>query len=142
VWTRGKIVPLYPAGEDVAGLPSDIEAAYQEARECASVSAYTACELVCRKILMHVAVDKGAAEKLTFAKYLEHLANVGYVTPPMVKWVDRIRDRGNAATHELPRTSKEHGLDTLAFTAQLLKLIYKMDYKESLYSENQDTSTP
>ncbi|EEF78683.1 hypothetical protein MDMS009_2856 [Methylophaga thiooxydans DMS010] len=34
------------------------------------VNAYTAAELICRKILMHVAADKGADEGKSFAAYL------------------------------------------------------------------------
>jgi hypothetical protein len=63
----GEIYPGAPQGESVRGLPEGIEAAYREARNFMSFHAYTSCELICRKILMHVAVEKHAAEGESFA---------------------------------------------------------------------------
>ncbi len=53
-------------GPDIAGLPKDVEEAYNEARRCIGVKGFTAVELLCRKILMHVAVEKGAPQGETF----------------------------------------------------------------------------
>ena len=44
----------------VLGLPADVRRMYQEARQAAGARAFTASAMVCRTILMHVAVDKGA----------------------------------------------------------------------------------
>ena len=82
---------------------------------------------------MHVAVDKGAAENRSFADYVDHLASEGFVTPPMKPWVDLIRKHANLATHELPATDERRAAGTLAFTAQLLRLIYEMDHKARQY---------
>jgi len=120
-------------GEQVEGLPTLVGAAYEEARRCLGVASYTACELVCRKILMHVAVDKGAMENQRFAVHLKYLSDQGYVTPPMRPWVDLIRQHGNEATHELPDTSKERAEATLSFTAQLLRSIYEMAHRARQY---------
>ena len=48
-------------GDDVKGLPETIQHAYTEARKTFSFECYTACNLLCRKILMNVAVDKGGS---------------------------------------------------------------------------------
>lgn len=116
-------------GDDVEGLPADVASAYLEARKALGVSAYTSCELICRKILMHIAVDKGANEGDTFAKYLDYLTNSGYITPPMKPWVDLIRQHGNSSTHRLAPASPERATNTLVFTAQLLRLVYEMEHK-------------
>jgi hypothetical protein len=116
-------------GEDIDGLPTDVAEAYDEARRTAGTAAHTACELICRKILMHIAVDKGDAEGKTFVAYLDYLKGSGYVTPPMMAWVDLIRSHGNLSTHRLQTASQERALNTLAFTAQLLRLVYEMEYK-------------
>ena len=92
-----------------------------------SVNAYTASELICRKILMHVAVDKGAEEGKGFESYIDHLQAKGYVTPPMKEWVDTIRKHGNSSTHQLEQPSKSRAESTIMFTAELLRLIYEMD---------------
>jgi hypothetical protein len=121
----------YPApalGRAVEGLPGDVAHSFDEARRCTTVSAWTACEMVCRKILMHIAVDKGAAEGETFAKYIDHLSSSGYLTPPMKPWVDMIRTRGNAATHELPSTTQDQAEAVVIFTEHLLRNVYEMEH--------------
>lgn len=125
----GVTYPTAPRGESIEGLAGDVASAYDEARRCASVAAFTACDLICRKLLMHVAVDKGAKEGDTFKAYLKHLETAGYITPPMKPWADLIRDHGNLATHELPPSNEARAMGTLEFTAQLLKVIYEMPHK-------------
>jgi hypothetical protein len=59
VANKNVIAPLGLAGEDVEGLPAETAEAYKEARLNAASGANASCELMCRKILMHVAVGKG-----------------------------------------------------------------------------------
>jgi len=128
---------LYPEalfGPIIEGLPKNVEEAYQEARSCMSVTAYTACELLCRKILMHVAVEKGAKEGESFSEYLSFLGEKGYVTPPMGKWVDLIRQHGNKAAHLLEPPDRTRAESTLMFTAELLRLIYEMEHMANQYT--------
>ena len=128
---------LYPGtlfGPIIEGLPKNVGEAYQEARSCMSVSAYTACELLCRKILMHVAVEKGAKEGESFSEYLTFLAYQGYITPPMKKWVDLIRQHGNKAAHLLEPPDRTRAESTLMFTAELLRLIYEMEHMANQYT--------
>lgn len=122
---------LFPGpsfGPEIDGLPDDVSEAYGEARDCLSVNATTASELICRKILMHVAVDKGASEGESFASYIDYLEKEGYVTPPMRGWVKLIKDHGNQSTHKLPRPERERAEGTLLFTAQLLRSVYEMGH--------------
>src|SRR5437588_1275317 len=53
----GAVYPIAPAGGTVLHLPNDVERAWREARTSHAVAAYTASEVMCRKILMHLAVD-------------------------------------------------------------------------------------
>lgn len=126
-----KVMVLHPAplpGRSLDGLPEEVEQAYHEARASAGVGANTGSELMCCKILMHVAADKGAKERQPFEFYVDYLQELGYITPPMRPWVDRIRDRANKATHRLPSTTDEQALMTLTFTEQLLRNVYEMPY--------------
>lgn len=134
VTAQGVVVPAQSAGPAVGGLPGDVGEAYEEARRCMSVGGYVATELVCRKILMHVAVEKGADQGKTFAEYIDHLEAQGYVTPPMKKWVGLIRTRGNDATHELTPVSADRAESTLMFTAELLRLTYEMESMADKYA--------
>jgi hypothetical protein len=74
---------------------------YNEARNCMAISSYTASVLCCRKLLMNIAVSKGAKEGLQFIKYVEFLSDNHYVPPDAKDWVDHIRKKGNEATHEI-----------------------------------------
>lgn len=115
-------------GDSVEGLPEDVQAAWQEARDCSATNAHTAVEMMCRKILMHIAVDKGDSEGRSFASYIDYLVAEGYVTKPMRPSVGRIKDRANRANHDIPATTSEQASETLTFTGHLLKNVYEMEH--------------
>lgn len=138
VLTKSGVV--YPTSNQkpiLQGLPSETEKAFEEAHGCFTIKAYTSCELICRKILMHVAVDKGANQGDTFENYINHLEIKGYVTPSMKPWVQLIRLNGNESTHELKSPDELRAKSTLTFTSELLRLVYDMEYHS-----NQFTKTP
>jgi hypothetical protein len=130
---KGKIHPGVAFGPHITGLPDDIAEAYEEARKCMSVSSFVGLELICRKILMYVAVEKGAKEGETFAFYLDHLEKKGYITPPMKIWVDLIRKHGNIAAHILETPNQNRAESTLMFTAELLRIVYEMEHLAKQY---------
>ncbi len=130
------VLPSICFGPKIEGLPSEVDSAYEEARRCLSLNAFTACELICRKILMHIAVDKGASEGDSFASYIGFIEGQGYITPPMKGWVDMIRRNGNNSTHKLIPPEKERAEGTLMFTAELLRLVYEMDTIAKKYMKN------
>ena len=91
-------------------LTGDDLAAWDEALGCLSVGANTAAVMMCRKLLFHIAVSHGLPEKddkgraPNFATALEHLEEEGVITRHMRPWVTKIKDVGNEANHEIPRT--------------------------------------
>ena len=125
---HGALYPPSAAGALVAGLPTDVEAAWREVRTTFAVAAYTAAEMMCRKILMHVAVDRisTSAPRKKFAEYVDDLDNAGYIAPGLKPVVDKVRDRGNIANHELPASSEADALTTLKITEHLLRTAYEM----------------
>lgn len=125
----GRQIPGNSIGNKVDALPVDIEALYNEARSAASVSAYTACVLACRKLLMNIAVEQGAKEGDNFLAYVEYLAAKGYVPPNGKHWVDHIRKKGNEATHEIKMMSSADAAELVSFTEMLLKFIYEFPSK-------------
>jgi len=136
----GKIFPAIKYGEPLEGLPKEVESAYNEARECMSINAFTACQLLCRKILMHIAVDKcKGKEGDSFENYIKNIQQAGYITPPMKQWVDKIRQEGNVATHKLEPPSPKDTENIMNFTTQLLKLVYEMEYKAKKFSSTTDS---
>jgi len=121
-------------GMKLEGLPGEVEVAYTEARNCMAVDAYGACELVCRKILMCVAVEKGAKEGEPFSSYLTYLGEKGFITNAMMGWVEIIRENGNKATHEIEKVEKKRAESTIMFTAELLRLVYEMEFMAQKYA--------
>ena len=132
------VLPSVPFGPQIEGLPEDVKSSYSEARRCMGVNGYTAAELICRKILMHVAVEKKAEEGESFASYLTYLESLGYVTPPMKSWVDLIRQHGNQSAHELASPDKERAESTVMFTAELLRLTYEMEFLAEKFTKTDD----
>jgi Domain of unknown function (DUF4145) len=121
----GAVIPGPLVGKSVEHVPEDVYPLYEEARLCLSHGASNACVLICRKILMHVGVEKGAGAGKSFAAYVNHLAD-GFLPPNAKDWVDHIRKAGNQATHELPDVSPEEAMKTLRFVEQLLRNVYEL----------------
>lgn len=98
---------------------------YDEARGAFGASSYTASVLCCRKLLMHIAVAKGAVEGQSFVKYVEYLADKHYVPPDAKPWVDHIRNKGNEANHEIVISTKDDAEELISFSEMLLKVIFE-----------------
>jgi len=125
-YVRGQVqVPGAVPGNTVAGLPKDISALYDEARQSIGVGSHTAAVLTCRKLLMNIAVGVGAPTGQKFIEYVEYLAQKGYVPPNGKVWVDHIRKKGNEATHEIVLMSPGDSEDLISFSEMLLKFIYE-----------------
>jgi hypothetical protein len=92
-----------------------------------------AAVMLCRKLLFHVAVAHGLPPKNdkdrapTYAEAVDHLEEQGLVTRKMRPWIERIKDVGNDANHELSPIEPGVALDVATFTEQLLVLAYELD---------------
>ena len=113
-------------GGSVKALGKEIEDVYNEARDCLSVNAYTGTVMLCCKILMNVAVEKGAAEGLHFAGYVGWLLQEGYAPKGSEGWVTYIKDRGNEANHEIVPKGQDEAIGVLRFTEQLLRNMFEL----------------
>lgn len=124
---QGIVYPSAPAGRPVQGLPDEVANAWREARTAHAVTAYTAAEVMCRKILMYVAVDKANSKvRQSFKEHVDDLAAAGLFAPSIKPAVDKVRDRGNDAAHELPHTTEQESLATLGITEHLLRGVYEI----------------
>ena len=81
--------------------------------------------MLCRKMLMNIAVTEGADEGLKFIEYIDYLSNLGFIPPKGRHWVDHIRKKGNEATHEIALMQEQDAKDLIVFTEMLLKFIYE-----------------
>ena len=119
-------VPGSPFGNPVADIKeTEVEAIYNEARKAMSVASYTAAVLCCRKLLMHIAVSKGASKNQTFLSYVQYLSENHYIPPDATEWVDHIRAKGNEANHEILIMTQEDAEALITFSEMLLKIIYE-----------------
>jgi len=128
VENNNNITPGIRLGSNLEGLPQSVEVAYNEARDLMAICAYTSCELICRKILLHIAVDKGSKEDISFEQCMEHLEKEGYITVTIKPWADLIRKHGNKSTHRLEAPDENRAKATFTFTEQLLKIVYEMEH--------------
>jgi hypothetical protein len=104
--------------------------AWNEVRECLGAGATTAAVMMCRKLLLHIAVSHGLPAKNekdrspSFMEAVQHLEDEGLITKHMRPWVDRIKDVGNEATHEITPVTPEIALDVARF---MLRLTFEME---------------
>lgn len=137
-------IPGFKIGSSVMHIPSkDVENLYEEARSCFSVNAFTSAVMCCRKILMSIAVAEGATEKKNFVYYVKYLNDNGHIPPNGKPWVDKIRDMGNEANHEIAFKNEPDAKLILTFTEMLLKFMYEMggmmeEYSKIGVSEEED----
>jgi hypothetical protein len=106
-----------------------VDKLYEEARRTTSLNCFTSTVLCCRKILMHIAVSKGAEQNNNFIFYVDFLKEKNYIPLEAHNWVDHIRKKGNEANHEIIIIAKEDALELLSFVEMLLKVIYEFPAK-------------
>ena len=126
-------VPGFKIRNIVQHVPEDVISVYDEARSSFSVGAYTAVILLCRKLLMHVAVSFGAEAGKSFKFYVDYMADEHYFSPRSKNWVDSIRGFGNEANHEIKVNTKEEAEKMIKFCEMILKSNY--EYPAMLESE-------
>jgi Domain of unknown function (DUF4145) len=113
-------------GASVQALPPDVGTVYDEARRCMSASAYTTAVMAARKLLMHIAVEKGAKGNQSFKSYVDWLVENHYVPPGGEAWADQIRGKGNEANHEIDLIDQHAAEQIMSFVELLLKFVYEM----------------
>jgi uncharacterized protein YlaI len=137
---EGRQWPGVPIGAQVGALPPDVEAIYDEARRCMSVSAYNTAVMGARKLLMHIAYERGSGEQRNFKAYVDWLVDNHYVPPGGEGWAHHIRDRGNDANHEIDLIEQHSAEQVLAFVEMLLKFVYEMPARAGLAAPDPPTA--
>ncbi|WP_316571327.1 DUF4145 domain-containing protein [Neobacillus sp. YIM B06451] len=122
-------VPQPKMVANVENLPPPLAILLNETRKAISAELYNSTVLLCRKMLMNLAVLEGADKNKSFVYYVDYLERHDFITAKMKPWVDRIRQIGNTATHEIPDISKEDAYMSFEFLIMLLKLVYEFPHK-------------
>lgn len=121
----GEQIPGAVYGSKVKHVPQEVDNLYDEARNCTACNAYTGSVLCSRKLLMNIAVSKGAEQGKKFAEYVDYLYEKGFVPPDGKDWVDHVRKKGNEATHEIKIMNRRDAEELIIFMEMLLKFIYE-----------------
>lgn len=124
-----KQFPGAVCGNEVEALPQSVKTLYGEIRRCIQYSSYTSAAMAMRKLLMHIAVEKGAEKDKNFVFYVDYLNSNGWIPPNGKDWVDAIRGGGNEAAHQIDPVSEESARQLLDFTEMLLKIVYEFPAK-------------
>jgi len=122
-------LPGIAPGEPVEHVPENLNKLYNEARASAGIEAFTATGLICRKMLMHIAVEQGASPGANFVSYVEYLSAQNFIPPNGKGWVDHIRTLGNEANHEIRFVSRDEAFMLIEFIQMLLRFIYDFPAK-------------
>lgn len=118
------------------GLEDETAVTWKEARICLGAGAHTASVMMCRKLLMHMAVTEGLPKKDSndrapnFFQCIEHLQIEGVITKRNRAWADRIKDIGNEANHDLASIDEQQASTVAKFTFQLLREVYELPFLE------------
>jgi len=124
-YLSNKQYPGPSIGNEIKNLPENLKDIYEETRECYKNNCFTAVVMLCRKILMHIAVDQGEKDGKKFIEYVDYLSNAGFIPPNGKKWVDHIRSKGNEANHEIVIMKEVDAKDLIGFVEMLLKFVYE-----------------
>lgn len=125
-------IPGPTFGNHVDFLPPEVESIYNEARASHSAGAFSGSVMLCRKILMNVAVSKGATVGENFQFYIDYLESKNYLPPDGRDWVDEIRKVGNDVNHEIKSKNKTESEEIINFAEMLLKIIFEFPNKIKL----------
>jgi len=78
----------------------------------------------------------------SFQFYVNFLSEKGWLPPNALSWVDRIRDLGNEAAHEIKLKSEADAVDALAFMEMLLRIVYEFPARARPDKDAGESSRP
>lgn len=109
-----------------AHWPPDLERLFMEASAAFSASAYTACAMVSRKILMAVACKNGDDEGKNFTTYVDFIINNVVTIPNAKNAIDAIRTIGNEANHDVKFVDETEARRSLEIARYVLSAAYSL----------------
>lgn len=122
---------LYPPQDKQVNplFPEQIKNAYQEARSCFKVKAFTAATIMCRKTLEGIC-DAQGFNSGTLESRLKKMNEKGVIEARMFEWAEALRISGNEAAHDVKITiSKYDAKDIIEFTDALLEYVFTFNDK-------------
>lgn len=106
-------------------VPEPIRRAHSEARSCFDhAQAYTACAIMCRKVLEGICESYGAKTG-SLAQRLKVLSDHGELDKRLYEWITTLRVAGNEAAHDVNVTvPRDDARDLLDLTEAVAEYLY------------------
>ena len=126
---EGRVITQLPNARDFSrspDWPTNLAELYDEAAKSYAAGAYTATTMVCRKLLMAIACDKGETDGKKFTEYVDHITNKVLVFPDAKTPIDAIRTIGNEATHEVKIVNQPDATRAMKIVTYTLNTIYSL----------------
>lgn len=120
----------WPGDRDV---PASVSGPYREAQECLAAGNCTAAAMLCRKLIMNLAVDHGGEGGRSYAKYVEWLAEKGYITGPIRERIEFVRRCGSDANHEPGPVGKKRAIAAFLLATELMRRLYELEHLPDEY---------
>ena len=105
-------------------VPEAIRNDLDEAKTCLQVRAYRAASVMARRVIQHVAIDKGCTGP-NLVSQIEQLSKKGTITADVKEWADVVRWVGNDAAHpNANAVEEEEARDIIDLAQQFLQIVY------------------
>ena len=125
---NGELFTAEDLKDSLEDLEGEIIAEYTDAAKCLSNNLYTPTAMVCRKILMLVAIDRYAPTDKSYEEYVNYLEEKRYITDQMKSWINLIRKHGNDANHKTHPVDKRNACYVFMWVTALLCRICWNEY--------------
>jgi hypothetical protein len=106
--------------------PPDLAKLYEEGAKSLSAGAYTACAMVCRKLLMATACHEGDTDGKGFVEYVKYITDTVLTFPKAKDAIDKIRGIGNEANHNVAFVSPDDARRAMQIVTYMLNTIYSL----------------
>lgn len=119
-------IPLAKVFHSEPDWPPDLATLYEEAATSYSAGAFTSASMVCRKLLMACACDKGDAEGRKFVQYVDYITDEVLTYSDAKTAIEKIKDIGNEANHKISFVNKVDAERALKIVTYLLRAVYSL----------------
>jgi len=123
------VVAQYPSSKEFCvgeKWPSELAALYEEASKSFSAAAYTACAMVCRKLLMATACAEGDDDGKKFVQYVDYITDTVLTFPKARDAIKKIKDIGNVANHDIAFVAEADARRAMQIVTYMLSAIYSL----------------
>ncbi len=142
-WSKPTRMYPEPAKRQLgAAVPEPIRKAFGEAQSCyADARAYTACAIMCRKVLEGVC-ESHSAKGNSLAARLKDLADRGELDKRLFEWTTTVRMVGNEAAHDVGVTvSRDDASDLLDLAEAVSEYLYTFKEKFEAFERRRKSRT-